>query len=148
MILDRSRYRTIREISESSGVSLHTAWHRLRAWKFPVIGFLKIPGVVRPSKLYDYTAYMKMLETARCWSKTNPLYSPKHNRTGKVRDWRIIRDASGIPAAIHFLRYTKHYKLARIARVMHLPLHQIISVLENQNVPQNQTPGQQRAQPV
>lgn len=130
MIPDRSRYRTIREISESSGVSLHTTWSRLRAWQFPVIGFLKIPGVVRPSKLYDYQAYKKMLETARCWSKTNPLYIPKRSRTGKARDWRVIRDSSGISSAVYFLRYTKHYKLSRIARVMHIPLHQVISLLE------------------
>lgn len=108
-LIDRTEYKTVAEIAELQNLRIHTVWSRLVKWGIPPAGTIRIPGVVRPSKLFSLAQYLARQEQSSLWAVPVGVQPPI--RRSPHLDMTFT-------SAVNFLYYTKHQPVPIIARLL------------------------------
>lgn len=125
-LLNRSEFKTINEIAEVTGLRIHTIWERVTRWGMVSPAKIKLPGVVRPSKLYSLPEYLARESIARKWAKLAS--QPVPLRRSPHLDMTFSK-------AVAYLRNDRQQKISTIARLLRTTPDRVIQTLQQLEVP-------------
>ena len=125
-LLNRSEFKTISEIAEVTGLRIHTIWERVTRWKITSPARIKIPGAVRPAKLYSFPEYLAREGCERKWARLSS--QPVPIRRYPHLDMTFSK-------AVAYLRNDRQQKISTIARLLRTTPDRVIQTLYPLEVP-------------